>query len=35
MIILDFETSFANIHDVIEIAAFHIKIIDVECSSFT
>ena len=30
MIILDFETNSANIHDVIEVAAFRVKLIDNE-----
>ena len=28
MIILDFETNSANVHDVIEVAAFRVKFID-------
>ena len=30
MIILDFETNSANIHDVIEVAAFKVELIDNE-----
>ena len=30
MIILDFETNSANVHDVIEVAAFHVKLINNE-----
>jgi len=34
MIILDFETNSANIHDVIEVAAFHVKLVDNEYKVF-
>ena len=30
MIILDFETNSANIHDVIEVAAFRVELIEKE-----
>ena len=30
MIILDFETNSANVHDVIEVAAFRVELVDTE-----